>query len=381
MDFLHSLGCFVLLKYNLDYKIACLKNNSKIKMYFYKKSLFMKKITLILLSVLIFSCAEEPKDFVIFSGKITNSDINSLQVRKKGYSKTIQVNENGNFNDTLKIDTGIYSVYIGKERTTIFLKNGYEIDMSIDVEQFDETVSYSGVGSKNSNFLAKKSLLEEKLLEADLNNLDQAGLNTKMTTIEKSLNEYIDNAKDIDTMIINSSKKDVKGLIKSYKNYYSGLISLRKALPKGATSPTFNNYENYAGGTTSLEDLKGKYVYIDVWATWCGPCKVEIPHLKKIEADYHDKEIAFVSMSIDDDRTHKGSWELANKDWRAMVADKKLGGIQIMAPKGWQSQFIKDYKIKGIPRFILIDKEGNIIDASAPRPSDPKLREVFDRLI
>lgn len=341
----------------------------------------MKKITLILLSVLIFSCAEEPKDFVIFSGKITNSDINSLQVRKKGYSKTIQVNENGNFNDTLKIDAGIYSVYIGKERTTIFLKNGYEIDMSIDVEQFDETVSYSGVGSKNSNFLAKKSLLEEKLLEADLNNLDQAGLNTKMATIEKSLNEYIDNAKDIDTMIINSSKKDVKGLIKSYKSYYSGLISLRKALPKGATSPTFKNYENYAGGTTSLEDLKGKYVYIDVWATWCGPCKVEIPHLKKIEADYHDKEIAFVSMSIDDDRTHKGSWELANKDWRTMVADKELGGIQIMAPKGWQSQFIKDYKIKGIPRFILIDKEGNIIDASAPRPSDPKLREVFDRLI
>lgn len=84
----------------------------------------MKKITLILLSVLIFSCAEEPKDFVIFSGKITNSNINSLQVRKKGYSKTIQVNENGNFNDTLKIDAGIYSVYIGKERTTIFLKSG-----------------------------------------------------------------------------------------------------------------------------------------------------------------------------------------------------------------------------------------------------------------
>ena len=341
----------------------------------------MKKIALVTLAVLMFACAEEPKDYVTFSGIITNTNSNSIQIRKRGYTKKIQVNEDGTFSDTLKVDAGLYSMYNGSERTTIFLKNGYEINMTIDTEQFDETVSYTGPGSENSNFLAKKSLLEEKLLEGDFDGLNQAGLNTKMNNIANKLNEYIDSAKDIDTMVINSSKEDVKGLVKSYKSYYSGLIALRRALPKGAPSPSFADYENYAGGTTSLEDLKGKYVYIDVWATWCGPCKVEIPYLKEIEADYHDKEIAFVSMSIDDDKTHKGSWEQANKDWRAMVADKELRGIQIMAPKGWQSQFIKDYRIKGIPRFILIDKQGNIIDASAPRPSNPKLREVLDGLI
>ena len=156
---------------------------------------------------------------------------------------------------------------------------------------------------------------------------------------------------------------------------------MRKAFPVGSPAPTFEDYENFKGGTTSLSDLEGKFVYVDVWATWCAPCKAEIPYLKEIEADYHDKNIAFVSMSIDDDRTHGGSWEKAKSDWKAMVADKDLGGIQIYAPKGWQSDFVTGFQIKGIPRFILIDPEGNVADPSAPRPSNPELRETLNKLL
>jgi hypothetical protein len=63
-----------------------------------------------------------------------------------------------------------------------------------------------------------------------------------------------------------------------------------------------------------------------------------------------------------------------------MIKDKELGGIQLFADKSWKSDFVVDYKINGIPRFILIDPEGNIISPDAPRPSDDKLEEIFASL-
>lgn len=146
---------------------------------------------------------------------------------------------------------------------------------------------------------------------------------------------------------------------------------LRK-LAKGAASPKFVNYENYNGGTTSLDDLKGKYVYIDVWATWCGPCKAQIPFLKKVEKQYHNKNIEFVSISVDVDKNHQ--------KWKDMVKDKELGGIQLFADNDWDSQFIQDYLIKGIPKFILLDPQGSIVSANAPKPSDKELIEMFKEL-
>ena len=122
----------------------------------------------------------------------------------------------------------------------------------------------------------------------------------------------------------------------------------------------------------ALDDLAGQYVYIDVWATWCGPCKAEIPHLKEVEHKYQDKNIAFVSISIDDPKSED--------KWRSMIADKELGGTQLMADNAWQSQFVQDYRINGIPRFILVDPEGKIVTADAPRPSDKKLSEKFDEI-
>jgi thiol-disulfide isomerase/thioredoxin len=144
-----------------------------------------------------------------------------------------------------------------------------------------------------------------------------------------------------------------------------------QTLIKGNDSPKFE-YENYAGGETSLADLAGKYVYVDVWATWCGPCLGEIPSLKKVEEDYHDKNIAFVSISIDE----KDAYDA----WKKMIKEKELGGIQLMADNAWQSKFVTDYAIEGIPRFILIDPNGKIVNADAPRPSNPKLIELFNEL-
>ncbi len=176
---------------------------------------------------------------------------------------------------------------------------------------------------------------------------------------------------------MNLSAKNIdviyKGLMKhSIDSVFNNETTLKyetlKKLVKGSPSPTFD-YENINGGKTSLESLKGKFVYIDVWATWCGPCIGEIPALKEVEKEYHGKNIEFVSISIDDKKDHE--------KWKKMVADKELKGIQLFADNDWKSDFVKNYAIDGIPRFILIDTEGKIVNADAPRPSDAKLKELL----
>jgi thiol-disulfide isomerase/thioredoxin/phage gp36-like protein len=341
----------------------------------------MKKYLIVICILIIASCKEEPKDYVTFSGQIANQNSDSIVISTRTFKKVIKVNPDGSFSDTLKVEKGTYSFYDGGESSTLFLENGYDLTMTLDAEMFDETIKYAGKGAINNNFLAEKALLEEKLLDKDFESMDEAGLDLAFDDAEKQITAYINSNKEIDSMVVNKSLKDLNATLKSYKGYYGSILDLRKALPKGSPSPVFVDYENYDGSKTSLSDLKGKYVYVDIWATWCGPCKREIPFLKEIEKEYHDKNIVFVSMSIDDDRTHNGSWEQANANWRAMVAEKELGGIQIFAPKGWQSDFVTGYMINGIPRFVLIDPDGNVVDASAPRPSSEKLRPLLDSLL
>lgn len=145
-------------------------------------------------------------------------------------------------------------------------------------------------------------------------------------------------------------------------------VAQMKQLSAGNPSPNFA-YNDINGKKVSLSDLKGNLVYIDVWATWCGPCKREIPFLKEIEEAYHGKAIKFVSISVD---TDKGAWE-------KMVKDKNMGGIQLYADGNWKAEFVEAYGIKGIPRFILIDKAGNILNANAPRPSSgEELTKLID---
>ncbi|SFN69516.1 Redoxin [Bizionia echini] len=343
----------------------------------------MKKTLIFVAALALFACKEEaPKDYVTFSGKITNKNSDSLVVRTRDYSKTIQVNNDGTFSDTLKVDAGIYNLFDGAESTSIFLKNGFEIDMTIDTKMFDETVKYTGTGAEHSNFLAEKSLKEEQLIDVEsLSKIaDMETLEAKLDGIKTELSTFYNSNKAIDSSITNDASKNLEPMLKSLKSYIGSAIALKNEFPKGTPSPTFSDYENYDGTTTSLSDLAGKYVYIDVWATWCGPCKAEIPFLKEIEKEYHGKDIQFVSLSIDDDRSHGGSWDKAREDWKAMIADKELGGIQLFAPKGWQTEFIQDYKINGIPRFILIDPTGNVVSPDAPRPSSDELKALFTEL-
>lgn len=147
------------------------------------------------------------------------------------------------------------------------------------------------------------------------------------------------------------------------------IISNFKKLEVGKASPAFFNLESIDDKTYSLVDFKGKFVYIDVWATWCGPCRGELPHLKALEHSYKDKNIVFVSISVDKDKDA----------WKKMVTEQQLSGIQLYEDSE-KSSFTKEYQVNSIPRFILIGKNGEIISADAPRPSEKeKIEELFKK--
>ncbi|MGV0967272.1 TlpA family protein disulfide reductase [Empedobacter falsenii] len=125
------------------------------------------------------------------------------------------------------------------------------------------------------------------------------------------------------------------------------------------------------GKRFDLSDFKGKYVYMDIWATWCGPCKVQIPFMKELEKQFHDAPIHFVSVSLD---------KLEDKPiWEKMVRENQMSGVQLFAGK--EDNFGFDYKIEYIPTFIILDKEGNIMIDRAPAPMDYQTGEINQQLV
>lgn len=140
----------------------------------------------------------------------------------------------------------------------------------------------------------------------------------------------------------------------------------------GMTAPMFS-YTDISDKTIALENLKGKYVYIDVWATWCGPCKAEIPYLQKLEAEYKNKNIQFVSISVDEQKDK-------NK-WKDYIIKNKLGGFQVITDSAFESLFIKKMNIYAIPRFILIDPNGKIVANNADKPSSNEIKILLNKLL
>ena len=145
----------------------------------------------------------------------------------------------------------------------------------------------------------------------------------------------------------------------------SGVIQEVKV---GDVSPNFE-YPDRNGKIYSLDDFKGKYVLIDVWATYCGPCKGELPYLEKIQEKLRKKDIVFVSIATDYDK----------KVWRQFLEQHQLKGVQLVMDRKWIS-FMHRYQIVTIPRYILLDREGKIVNSDMPRPSNPEFLKILKSL-
>lgn len=130
----------------------------------------------------------------------------------------------------------------------------------------------------------------------------------------------------------------------------------------GQPAPIFT-FEDVNGKQICLEDFKGKYVMIDIWATWCGPCKKQIPFMKEVERELKGGDIVFVSMSSDEEKE--------KVTWKSMVQEFLPGDVNLITNNGFNDSFIQHYKLEYIPHFMLIGPDGRMISYSCRKPRDP----------
>ena len=166
-------------------------------------------------------------------------------------------------------------------------------------------------------------------------------------------------------MLIDAIKAVVKDSM-ALKELDRRIAGLEKTKP-GTEFSGFEG-EDINGKPVNYNSLKGKLVYVDVWATWCDPCVEEIPAMKALQEEYKGKDVVFVSLSVDRDK----------EEWKKMVAEKKMEGLQLHLNLVTQGEFVTNNDITSIPRFFLISKDGKIIDIAAPRPSNAKIKELIN---
>lgn len=138
-------------------------------------------------------------------------------------------------------------------------------------------------------------------------------------------------------------------------------------LKVGDRCPVFN-FEDIHGKKVSLKKFRGQYVFIDIWATWCPPCRDELPYLRILEQNLKDKNICFVSISCDKDK----------QKWKNMVDKENLGGVQLYM--GSDRDFMEAFGNRKIPRFVLVDPKGKIVSPKTSRPSEAETEPMLRAL-
>lgn len=258
-----------------------------------------------------------------------------------------------------------------KLRKSLYPNKEYNLTNEIiELEQSISMTDISMLSNEDYFSLVKKELIysdkrelneDEKYFEA-ISKLNNGIFKDKLlfSQLKKNLEETTSiNVRDsLMAKYVGSIKKQ------SYKELLFKKHGTFNKLSKGVSAPNFKAY-NKDKKEYQLTDFIGKYVIIDVWASWCGPCIRDSPYFEKKALKYKNDSIVFIAMNVDE----------KEKKWLFSIEDKGQSVLQLRIKN--KKLLVKKYDILSIPRYILIDKEGKLIDVDFERP----INKNFDELL
>ncbi len=335
-------------------------------------------IIIFLLSIMIFGCKVEKKHpFSVIEVNITNHQLlDSLIIYDKDMSweiKSVLRFKNSNIViDTMNIlENKLYQIYSfldGKqgELGELVISKNSKIALTLDEKELFESIDYSGNFKLSNNFLAYSKKYQNQLSQMVSNGIDQEELEILIDKKGVLINE-----KGISLNIVDSLRTYVKLKFSEFSDILKQKNT--KYLYKESLVNTIgNNFSliDIDNNNISLKDFQGKYLYIDVWATWCKPCKVEYVFLKQLEEHFsNNNELQIISISTDREFDK----------WAKYITKSSIEGIQLYS--GAKSDFVKFYDIGALPRFIFLDKEGRVISPEEIRPSNPELLKKLESTV
>jgi len=155
------------------------------------------------------------------------------------------------------------------------------------------------------------------------------------------------------------------------------LLKYYQSIKENVDDPKITATGWISSGNTVLDSViaqnKDKIIYVDIWATWCGPCRAEMPNAEKLKQQYKGKNVAFAAICL-------GS---TKKEWKTLVADLKLSPGQYYSDaKSVQKTILTTLHINAFPHYMIVNKDGGIISAgNGLRPSDPLTSKTLDKLL